>query len=107
MPALLIRHKVSDFATWQRIFDDNDATRRAHGCLGGRIFRNDDNPNETLTLLAWDDLDRARLFAQSDDLRETMTRSGMADEPDLWFLEEIDQAPAYAGSGERAPSALT
>jgi len=44
-----------------------------------------------------DDLDRARLFAQSDDLRETMTRSGMADEPDLWFLEEIDQAPAYAG----------
>lgn len=88
MPALLIRHRVHDYAAWRPVFDGNDATRRAYGCLGGRTFRNSADPNETLVLLAWDDLCRARLYTRSDDLREEMMRSGVADEPDLWFLEE-------------------
>ncbi len=37
-------------------------------------------------LLEWDDLERARLFADSDDLREAMARSGVTDHPDIWFL---------------------
>ena len=93
MPSLLIRHRVADFAAWKPVFDDFDVTLRAHGCQGGQVFRSADNPNETLILLAWDDLDRARLFALSDDLREAMMRSGVSDEPDLWFLDEIDRTP--------------
>jgi quinol monooxygenase YgiN len=88
MPALLIRHKVTDYATWKPVFDEHETTRRAHGCQGGRLFRNAADPNETLILLTWDDLERARLFAQSDDLRDAMRQAGVADEPDLWFLEE-------------------
>ncbi len=93
MPALLIRHTVTDYAAWEPVFHEQDTTRHAHGCRGARPFRNASNPNELLILLDWDDLERAHLFAQSDDLREAMTRAGVADEPDLWFLEEIDPAP--------------
>ncbi len=93
MPALLIRHKVADYAAWKPGFDEHDATRRAYGCRGGRLFRNAADLNETLILLDWDDLDRARLFAQSDDLREALTRAGVADEADLWFLEETGPSP--------------
>ncbi len=93
MPTLLIRHKVVDYATWKPDFDERNVDRHAHGCQGSRLFRNSADPNETLILLEWDDLDRARLFAQSDDLREAMTRSGVADEPDMWFLEEADGQP--------------
>jgi hypothetical protein len=45
-------------------------------------------------LLEWDDLDRARRFAQSADLRQPMQRAGVADRPDLYFL---DQAEKVAG----------
>lgn len=93
MPTLLIRHRVTDYATWKPDFDGRIVDRRAHGCRGSRIFLNAADPNETLILLEWDDLDRARLFAQSDDLRDAMARSGVADEPDLWFLEEADGQP--------------
>ena len=93
MPALLIRHKVTDYATWQVVFHEQDAIRRAHGCQRGRLFRNDSDPNEILTLLEWDNLERAWLFAQSDDLREVLKRAEVADEPDLWFLGETDQMP--------------
>ena len=91
MADLLIRHKVDDFDVWKPLFDAHSATRRANGALGARLFRNADDPHEVLILMAWDDLDRASLFVQSDDLHEVMARSGVTDRPDVWFLEEVDQ----------------
>ena len=41
-------------------------------------------------LFEWDDVGKARQFAGSDDLRETMERAGVADHPDVYFLEEIE-----------------
>lgn len=93
MPNLLIRHKVADFATWKRCFDEHGISRRANGSRGGRILRNAADPNEVLILLTWDDLDRARLFVDSDDLHEAMVRSGVVDQPDVWFLQEEDPSP--------------
>jgi hypothetical protein len=93
MPVLLIRHRVADYETWERLFIEHDSTRRAYGCQGGRLFRSSVDPNETLTLLEWDDLGRARLFAQSDDLLDVIRRAGVADKPDLWLLNESDLSP--------------
>ena len=86
MPSLLIRHHVADYAAWKAVFDEQELTRRANGSQGGRLFRDAADPNEVLLLLEWDDLERARLFADSDDLREAMARAGVTDQPDLWFL---------------------
>jgi heme-degrading monooxygenase HmoA len=91
--SLLIRHKVTDYPAWKARFEDQDATRGAHGCQGGRLFRNDADPNELLILLEWDNLERAYLFAQSDELREDLKRAEVADDPDLWFLGAPNQAP--------------
>jgi quinol monooxygenase YgiN len=99
MPALLIRHKVTDIARWRPVFDGLEGTLHAHGCLGSQLFLNADNPKETLILLTWDDLERARLYAQSDDLREAMRQSGVADEPDLWFLDDAGLSPSDSMSG--------
>lgn len=93
MPILLIRHKVSDFAAWQAIFEDQDASRGAHGCQRGRLFQNAADPNELLVLLEWDNLERAYLYAQSDDLREELKRAEVADDPDVWFLGASNQPP--------------
>ena len=91
MPAILIRHKVADYGAWKPVFDEHGMTRRANGCQGGRILRSADDPNEVVILLEWDDLERARLFADSDDLREAMDRAGVTDRPDIWFLAEGDR----------------
>jgi heme-degrading monooxygenase HmoA len=91
MPAVLIRHRVADYAAWKPLFDDDGPARRANGSRGGSIYRSADDPNEVLVLLEWDDLDRARLFADSDDLREAMDRAGVTDRPEIWFLEDVDR----------------
>jgi heme-degrading monooxygenase HmoA len=91
MPYLLVRHKVEDYARWRPIYDQHAATRKAGGASGtaaGRVFRSAENPNELVLLLEWDDLDKARQFAQSEDLRQTMQRAGVVDQPDVYFLNE-------------------
>ena len=90
MPAMLIRHKVADYAAWSVVFAEQGITRRANGSQGWQLFRNADDPTEVLMLLEWDDLERARLFADSDDLREALEQAGVTDRPDIWFLEETD-----------------
>jgi heme-degrading monooxygenase HmoA len=91
MPYLLVHHNVEDYARWRRIYDEHAATRKASGASGtaaGRVFRSAADPNELVILLEWDDLEKARQFAQSEDLRQTMQRAGVVDQPDVYFLNE-------------------
>jgi heme-degrading monooxygenase HmoA len=89
MPALLIRQRVSDYDVWKRAFADQEFARTANGCQGVQIFRNTDDPNETIVILAWDSLVRARLFSQSDELLESIARGRDDQRPDIWILDDI------------------
>ena len=91
MPYMLVRLKVEDYAKWKPVFDEHAATRKAYGSKGGHVFRSADNPNEVVVLLEWDDLGKARQFAQSDDLRKAMQQSGVSGQPDFYFLDEVDR----------------
>ncbi len=91
MAYLVIRHKVADYAKWKPIFDQHGATRKTGGSKGGRLFRSVDNPNELVILFEWESVEKARQFAQSQDLRQTMQRAGVADKPDVYFLDEVDR----------------
>lgn len=94
MPYVLVRHKLADFAKWRPIYDAHGAARKTAGSKGARLFRNADNPNETVMLFEWSDLDSARRFADSEDLRQAMTRAGVADRPDIYFLDEAGRSDA-------------
>ena len=87
MPQILIRHRVSDYEAWKRVFDDHSATRASHGSRGGRLFRNADDSSEVFMLLEVEDLDRVREFVASDDLREKMAEAGVSDQPDVYLLD--------------------
>ncbi len=93
MSYLLVRHKVEDYAKWKSVFDEHSTTRQASGGKGGKLFRNANDPNEMVILFEWDTLDHAHQFAQSADLRQTMQRAGVADRPDVYFLEEVEDVP--------------
>ena len=91
MPYILVRHRVEDYERWKVAFDEHGSAREQGGSRGGQLFRNMDDPSETLILLEWDDLDKARQFARSDDLREAMQRAGVTDQPTIYFLDESDR----------------
>jgi heme-degrading monooxygenase HmoA len=91
MPYVLIRHKVEDYAKWKPVFDEHGATRKASGSKGGHLFRNADDPNEVVIIFEWDTMEKARQFVQSEDLGQAMKRSGVSDQPDVYFLDEVER----------------
>jgi heme-degrading monooxygenase HmoA len=94
MPYMLVRHKAKDYAKWKSVFDEHGTTRKTNGSKGGRLLRNAEDASELIILFEWDDLKRARQFAQSEDLRKTMERAGISDKPDVYFLEEVEKLSA-------------
>lgn len=94
MAVLMIRHRVQDYESWRAAFEEDACARYAHGSRRERVFRADADADEVLIYLEWDNADRAHLFVRSDDLREAMVRSGVADRPDVWILNDINR-PAF------------
>lgn len=90
MSYLIIRHEVEDYAKWKPLFDDHAATRKALGCKGGRLFRSTEKPSEVVIAFEWENLDKAREFTQSDDLRKTMEKAGVIGKPEFFFLEKSE-----------------
>jgi hypothetical protein len=86
MNHLLMRHKVSDFATWKASYDAHAAARASAGLSELHLLRSIDNPNEVVMLFAAADLNKAKAFAASDDLRAAMQKAGVIDKPDVYFL---------------------
>jgi hypothetical protein len=83
---LLIRHKVTDFKTWKVGYDSHRAMRTEAGLTEKYLLRSADDPNEVVALFEAQDIDRAKGFAASAELREKMQEFGVADRPDIYFL---------------------
>ena len=85
---VIVRHKVADFPRWKEAFDAHMSSRKAGGELGHRLFVSVDDPRDVTIVLDWDNLDRAKQFASSDDLKQVMQKAGVVGEPELRFLQE-------------------
>ncbi len=91
MPYMLVRIRLVDFDWWRAVFDEPEQIeiRTAYGCLGTRVFRSVDNPSEVVLLMEWGDIDGAKEYGISDELRLAMGRSGGSDRPSIHFLDEV------------------
>ena len=86
MPYLLVRHKVSDFSKWKAAYDAHLPAREEAGLKEGHLLRNMEDPNEVILLFEAEDLQKAKEFGASADLREAMQNAGVVDKPDIYFL---------------------
>ena len=88
MNYLIIRHKVADFAKWKPVYDSHASARSNAGLKEERVLRNTENQNEVVLLFSAQDLNKAKQWGASDDLRQRMQQAGVSDKPDIWFLTD-------------------
>ena len=85
---MLVRHKVRDFSTWKAGYDAHRPKRDEAGLTEMHLLRGAQDSNEVVLLFRATDLGRAKAFADSADLRETMEKVGVLDRPDIFFLND-------------------
>ena len=91
MTQVLVNHKVKDYDKWKEVFDNFAPTRRTGGEKSYRILRPSENPNDLTLLFEWDTPEHAQTFMKSTELKKAMERGGVAGEPTIQFLTEIDK----------------
>ena len=85
--AVLVSHPVADFDTWKKGFDDHESDRRDDAAaLAHHINRAEDDPNMVTTFIATSDIDKAKAFTASDDLREIMQEVGVTGPPEFTWV---------------------
>ena len=83
---MLVRHKVQNFSEWKLGYDAHLPKRVEGGLTEKHLLQGADDPNEVIVLFEVQNLNRAKEFAESTDLRETMQKVGVLDKPDIYFL---------------------
>ena len=88
MAYMFVRHSVQDYEAWKSIFDSVGYLRRSSGEKSYQILSQDDDSNSLVALFEWDNLDNARTYAASPELKEAMERAGVTSKPEISFLKE-------------------
>jgi hypothetical protein len=81
MPYLLIHHAVKNFDIWKSAYDEHRGARDEAGLTELHLLRNAADRNDIVILFQAEDLERARTFAGSNDLRTAMQRPAWSVRP--------------------------
>ncbi len=91
MASMFIKPRVADYAKWKLVFDEKEALRIEHGTVGHSLHRDADDPNVIIIAFRVSDLNRAREFAASDELRSAMEQAGVLGPPEIWFADDVEE----------------
>ncbi len=89
MIQVLVHHKVADYRSWRSVFDAALDFRHNGGECSCRIFRKAGNPNDLTLLFEWEDMDKAKHYMTSDELRMKMQQAGVMGAPEIEYLAEM------------------
>jgi hypothetical protein len=89
MVQVLVHHEVDDYQRWRAAFDAALDFRHAGGERACRVFRKAGDPNDLTLLFEWEDLPRAQVYMNSEELRKKMKQAGVVGVPDIHYLAEM------------------
>ena len=86
MATMIIRHKVEDYSTWKRGYDDADWLRKQHGITFASVHREESDSNDIIVVHKFKDMKGAKTFA--NDVPAIMEKIGVIGSPVIWFSED-------------------
>lgn len=84
---LMIKHKVEDYEKWRPLFDEDESNREAAGMVTVSVGKDKDDANMIRIMFAFDDLEKAREYSVSEELKTKMEEAGVIGEPTFKWME--------------------
>jgi quinol monooxygenase YgiN len=93
MATMFVRHTVSDYGAWKRIYDEFASVRKEKGVTGASVHRDPEDANTIVVVHHFADMGAARAFAGSEELKSAMANAGVTGPPEIWFGEDVERTP--------------
>jgi len=87
MTTMFVRHTVSDYAAWRKVYDSVAPMQKAGGVTAQAVYRGADDSNDVTVTHEFASLEAARTFAGSADLKAAM-QAGVVGAPTIWFADK-------------------
>ncbi|WHO75396.1 antibiotic biosynthesis monooxygenase [Rhizobium sp. BT03] len=88
MTTLFVRHEVSDYPTWRKIYDAFRQVQKANGVTAEAVYRATDNPNDITVTHEFATLEAAQAFSKLEELKAAMRKGGVLGTPIVWFANK-------------------
>jgi hypothetical protein len=88
MTTMFVRHTVSDYKTWRKVYDDFAPVQKAKGVTAEAVYRAVKNPNDITVTHEFATIEAAQAFAESAELKNAMQNAGVAGAPTIWFTNK-------------------
>ena len=85
---LIARHRVNDYSAWRSVYDSVEQLRQQHGCTHDEVLVDPADREDVLVLHRFPTIEQAEAFAGSQELREAMSRAGVAGPPRIEIAVE-------------------
>ena len=89
MATMFIRHTVSDYKAWRKVYDEVAPVRKTGGVTAQAVYQSADNPNEITVTHDFGSVEAAQAFVKSDELKKAMQRAGVVGAPTIWFTNKV------------------
>src|SRR5215475_6604178 len=87
----VIRHGVSDFDAWKKVYDGFAPVQAEHGVRAHEVLRSIDNRNEVVVTHTFDSPEAARAFFAMQELKDAMMAGGVdAGSVEISYFDEVE-----------------
>jgi quinol monooxygenase YgiN len=93
MATLFVRHKVSDYGKWKRVYDEFASVRKEKGVTAASVHRDANDSNALIVVHQFKDLNAAKAFVDSEELKSAMANAGVSGPPEIWLSEDVEETP--------------
>jgi hypothetical protein len=88
---VIIQHKVKDFDTWRKVFDEHKQARMDNGLTDRMLGYSTDDKNQVTIVFAITDAAKAKAFMNSKDLADKMKAGGVEGPPSIFFYHVVEK----------------
>ena len=85
------RHDVADYAAWKKGYDGFANYQKTHGVIHESVYQSIDNPNDITVIHDFNNINEAKAFAGSAELKATMSKLGVKGTPQIWYTTESNK----------------
>jgi len=88
MVTMFVRHTVSDYKAWRKIYDDFAPIQKANGVEAEAVYQAADNPNDITVTHKFATREAAQTFVKSEELKKAMHKAGVFGAPTIWITKK-------------------
>ena len=89
MATMFVRHTISDYKAWRKVYDDFAAIQKAEGVTAQAVYQAADNPNDITVTHEFGSVEAAQAFVKSDELKKAMQKAGVVGAPTIWLANKV------------------